>query len=272
MKGADCDTSSSTAQGLGSNVISVGEGAASRPWRRARCRQQPSPLLQVLLPLLALLLLLAAAGSARPLGGAAQGGGGGGPRGGRRAASTAAAAVAFLKPTTRAAASPARRPQWAGLAPQRSRALAAPTAMWGPARGRERKRGQVSALLDPPQRYASQDWLENLSSLLVSRIAKRISGHLLFNTGVCACSGRATIHVGQAYANPYLSHPQCTHPSITNHQPTSVGRPRHDALRAAPGPGGDEHEPHPPPAHVERAGPPPCLQDECSLRPLLGGA
>ena len=49
----------------------------------------------------------------------------------------------------------------------------------------QRRRGQAAALLEAPQRYGSQDWIENLKSLLVSRIAKRISGHLIFNTGGC---------------------------------------------------------------------------------------
>jgi hypothetical protein len=48
--------------------------------------------------------------------------------------------------------------------------------------GCRRAKSHVTALLDPPQRYKSSDWAENLRSLFDSRIVKRISGHLLFNT------------------------------------------------------------------------------------------
>lgn len=110
-----------------------------------------------------------------------------------------ACSTAFVRPPTPAATQQQapRRCAWVGVTPQR----VLKTALWSTTGGQqqqqqqgerqqerrwERSRGQKVALLEAPQRYGSQDWIDNLQSLLGSRIAKRISGHLFFNTGVCA--------------------------------------------------------------------------------------
>lgn len=100
-----------------------------------------------------------------------------------------------MRPAVPATQAP-RRSLWAGIAPERALEARrwAQVGSGGPQqqeqqpepRRRRRRRGEAVALLDPPQRYGSQDWIENLKSLLVSRIAKRISGHLIFNTGALA--------------------------------------------------------------------------------------
>lgn len=105
----------------------------------------------------------------------------------------------FVRPTTPAAGCVWRRTCAAGIAPRTPQLGGGVGVVWGQrpqAQGEEgglqgdqegkrwrRRRGQAAALLEAPQRYGSQDWIENLKSLLVSRIAKRISGHLIFNTG-----------------------------------------------------------------------------------------
>lgn len=168
---------------------SVGEGAASRrrrPHRHGRRRRPhrhgrrgllrflPLPLggLRVLLLVLVMLKGPAAA-----------------------AAGARDALAGFVRPTTQAASCVWRRGATTGIAPPRRGAVV----VWGQQQRQgeqgnymqqeqegqrwQRRRGQAAALLEAPQRYGSQDWIENLKSLLVSRIAKRISGHLIFNTG-----------------------------------------------------------------------------------------
>lgn len=68
-----------------------------------------------------------------------------------------------------------------------------------------RARGDATFLLDPPQRYQSSDWVENLQSLLDSRIAKRISGHLWFNTAWAGAVTALFEFMPQWHIDAYIS-------------------------------------------------------------------
>lgn len=231
--------------GIGANLGE--EGVA--PWRgwRRRQRSSASGLGAVAFVLILLSLVPRAAGAV---------------------ASGRTTPGAFLRLTTPAAMQQQtqRSCRWMSVPPKRTKKVE--TALWSVAQEEEgqqrqrapweRRRAQP-VLLEAPQRYGSQDWMENLMSLLGSRITKRISGHLIFNTGTWS---RLPHGVRTPPWQPTSPLQSMTAYHSTQNIPNSVGGGRDVHLRVSPGPGGRAHVAHPAPAHVHRAGPPPRLPDE----------